>query len=272
MFKNFVIGVASAVALDRSHSSQGVPIVVDPVLHPPTGAETEHLGLNMRVGPDEVSVAKKHHSFAQGVPIHVNPVVARATGAEAEHLGLEMRVGPDEVSVEKRQPHVRFAQAYGVPIHVNPVTMRATGAESDHLGLEMKIGPDEVSVVRKHHPSRHIVLVDRKGVPVLVDPIVAEATGANIFLVQDGVIHTPTPDCFLDGITRRTVIDLARKRGYEVVERTIMPEELGNADEVFLTGSAAEVTPVGEIDAHNYQVGSITRQMMDDYEAEVRGR
>ena len=101
---------------------------------------------------------------------------------------------------------------------------------------------------------------------------VAEATGANIFLVQDGVIHTPTPDCFLDGITRRTVIDLARKRGYEVVERTIMPEELGNADEVFLTGSAAEVTPVGEIDAHSYQVGSITRQMMDDYEAEVRGR
>ena len=99
---------------------------------------------------------------------------------------------------------------------------------------------------------------------------VAESTGANIFLVQNGVIHTPTPDCFLDGITRRTVMDLARKRGYEVVERVIMPEDLAHADEVFLTGTAAEVTPVGEIDEHNYQVGPITRQLMDDYEAEVR--
>ncbi|MBT5676953.1 MAG: branched-chain amino acid aminotransferase, partial [Rhodospirillaceae bacterium] len=83
-------------------------------------------------------------------------------------------------------------------------------------------------------------------------------------------IHTPTPDCFLDGITRRTVMDLARKRGHEVIERVIMPEDLGDADEVFLTGTAAEVTPVGEIDDHNYQVGPITRQLMDDYEAAVR--
>ena len=99
---------------------------------------------------------------------------------------------------------------------------------------------------------------------------VAESTGANIFLVQNGEIHTPTPDCFLDGITRRTVMDLARKRGYKVIERVIMPEDLGHADEVFLTGTAAEVTPVGEIDEHNYQVGPITRQLMDDYEAAVR--
>ncbi len=99
---------------------------------------------------------------------------------------------------------------------------------------------------------------------------VAESTGANIFLVQDGVIHTPTPDCFLDGITRRTVMALARERGHEVIERVIMPEDLAHADEIFLTGTAAEVTPVGEIDEHNYQVGPITRQLMDDYEAEVR--
>ena len=118
------------------------------------------------------------NSLAQGVPVHVNPVIVQATGAEGEHLGLEMRVGPDEVSVEKRQPHTHFAQTYGVPIHVNPVTMRATGAEAEHLGLDMKIGPDEVSVVRKHHPKRHLALVDRKGVPVLVDPIIADPTGA----------------------------------------------------------------------------------------------
>ena len=98
----------------------------------------------------------------------------------------------------------------------------------------------------------------------------AEATGANVFLAKDGALHTPTPDCFLDGITRRTVMDLARKRGVTVTERAIMPAELATADEVFLTGTAAEVTSVGEIDQHNYQVGPITRNLMADYDALVR--
>jgi len=99
---------------------------------------------------------------------------------------------------------------------------------------------------------------------------VAEATGANIFLVIDGKLHTPDPDCFLNGITRRTVIDLAAARGLDVVERVIMPEEVGDAREVFLTGTAAEVTPVGIIDDHRFQVGEVTRHMMSDYEALVR--
>ena len=73
---------------------------------------------------------------------------------------------------------------------------------------------------------------------------VAEATGANVFFVKDGVIHTPTPDCFLDGITRQTVIELAKKRGIKVVERAIKPEELEGFEQCFLTGTAAEVTPV----------------------------
>ena len=101
---------------------------------------------------------------------------------------------------------------------------------------------------------------------------VAEATGANIFLAIDGVLHTPTPDCFLDGITRRTVIDMARARGIEVVERAIMPEELAKADEAFLTGTAAEVTPVSEIDDYRFTVGPIARQMIEDYDAAVRLR
>jgi branched-chain amino acid aminotransferase len=99
---------------------------------------------------------------------------------------------------------------------------------------------------------------------------VAEATGANIFFVKDGELHTPTPDCFLDGITRRTVIDLAKRRGITVNERAIMPEELAGFEQAFLCGTAAEVTPVAEIGQWNFTVGDITRTLMNDYMAEVQ--
>ena len=99
---------------------------------------------------------------------------------------------------------------------------------------------------------------------------VAEATGANIFLVIDGALHTPVPDCFLDGITRRTVMDLARSRGLRVIERVILPEELGTAQEVFLAGTAAEVTPVRQIAEHHYTPGAVTHALFTDYEALVR--
>jgi len=99
---------------------------------------------------------------------------------------------------------------------------------------------------------------------------IAEATGANIFLVIDGTIHTPLPDCFLDGITRRTVIQLAKMRGLEIVERHIQPEELDNASEVFLCGTAVEVTPVREIGDRRFTPGEITRSLLQDYDEEVR--
>jgi branched-chain amino acid aminotransferase len=98
----------------------------------------------------------------------------------------------------------------------------------------------------------------------------AETTGANVFLVMKGALHTPTPDCFLDGITRRAVIALAKARGIAVVERAIQPDELAKADEVFVTGTAAEVTPVGEIDGRRFTVGPIARQLMDDFTALTR--
>jgi branched-chain amino acid aminotransferase len=99
---------------------------------------------------------------------------------------------------------------------------------------------------------------------------VAECTGANIFFVKDGKIHTPIADCFLDGITRQTVIGLARKRGMEVIERRIMPDELTSFSECFITGSAAEVTAVAEIVHWNFNPGGITKTLMDDYTAEVK--
>jgi branched-chain amino acid aminotransferase len=99
---------------------------------------------------------------------------------------------------------------------------------------------------------------------------VAECTGANIFFIENGRIHTPIPDCFLDGITRRTAIELARRRGIEVTERRIMPEELSGFSECFITGTAAEVTAVSEIAHWRFAPGAITRQLMDDYSAEVQ--
>ncbi len=99
---------------------------------------------------------------------------------------------------------------------------------------------------------------------------VAECTGANVFFIQDGKLHTPIADCFLDGITRRTVIDLAKARGLEVIERRIMPDELGGFSECFLTGTAAEVTPVAEILKHRYTPGAITRGLIEDFSQAVR--
>jgi branched-chain amino acid aminotransferase len=99
---------------------------------------------------------------------------------------------------------------------------------------------------------------------------VAECTGANVFFVKDGIIHTPLADCFLDGITRQTTIELARRRGFEVNERRILPDELPAFSECFITGTAAEITPVGEIGPHRYTPAAITSTLIDDYAAEVQ--
>ena len=99
---------------------------------------------------------------------------------------------------------------------------------------------------------------------------VAECTGANIFFVKDGKIHTPIADCFLAGITRATAISLAKKRGIEVIERRVMPDELSTFSECFITGTAAEVTAVSQIAQWNFNPGGITKQLMDDYTAEVQ--
>ncbi len=99
---------------------------------------------------------------------------------------------------------------------------------------------------------------------------VAECTGANVFFTQDGALHTPVADCFLDGITRRTVMDLAKRRGLEVVERRIMPDELPSFNECFICGTGAEVTPVSEIGPHTFRPGNISRTLVEDYAAEVR--
>ena len=99
---------------------------------------------------------------------------------------------------------------------------------------------------------------------------VAEATGANIFFVKDGEVHTPKPDCFLNGLTRQTVIGLLGESGVKVHERHIMPDELAGFEQCWLTGTAAEVTPVGQIGEYSFEVGAMARDICARYDALVR--
>ena len=124
-----------------------------------------------------------------------------------------------------------------------------------------------ICTIEKHRAERagysDALMLDYRG-------RVAECTGANIFFIKDGMIHSPDPDCFLDGITRRSVIELAKARGIEVIDRAIMPEELGTFSECFITGTAAEVTPVSEIGEHRYKPGKITETLFSDFMALVK--
>jgi branched-chain amino acid aminotransferase len=123
-----------------------------------------------------------------------------------------------------------------------------------------------ICTISKHKAEREgyddAMLLDYRG-------RVAEATGANVFFVMNGEIHTPEADCFLNGITRRRIIEIARERGYKVVERAIMPDELAKAQECFLTGTAAEVTPVREIGQYKFTPGEVCRTLMSAFDAEV---
>jgi branched-chain amino acid aminotransferase len=125
-----------------------------------------------------------------------------------------------------------------------------------------------ICTISKHEAERagfdDALMLDYRG-------YLAEATGANLFLVIDGEIHTPLPDCFLNGLTRQTVIALAKAKGYKVHERHIKPEELTRVQEVFLTGTAAEITPVREIDGQVFTVGTVTQDLIAEYQKATRG-
>ena len=195
---------------------------------------------------------------------YVRPVAWRGSemmGVSAQqntiHLAIAAWEWPSYFSPEARMKGIRLQtakwkrpSAESAPVHAKAAGLYMICTLSKHAAE--KDGFDDA------------LMLDYRGQ-------VSEATGANIFLAIDGALHTPDPDCFLNGITRRTVIDLARARGIEVIERAIMPDELSSASEVFLTGTAAEVTPVGTIDEMNFQVGEITRQMVEDYDHTVRG-
>ncbi len=172
------------------------------------------------------------------------------------HLAIACWTWPSYFDPAERLKGIRVALAeYRRP---DPRTIPALAKAS---GLYM------ICTISKHKAERagyaDAMMLDWEG-------RVAECTGANIFFVKDGQLHTPIADCFLAGITRATVTDLAKRRGIAVIERRIMPEELANFSECFLTGSAAEVTPVAEIAHWRFTPGALTAQLMQDYAAEVQ--
>ncbi len=212
----------------------------------------------------QIDEACRHVVAAQGLTdAYVRPIAWRGSemmGVSAQntriHLAIAAWEWPAYFSPEARMEGIRMQiSQWRRP---DPCTIPA---KSKAAGLYM------ICTLSKHAAEAagysDALMLDWRG-------RIAEATGANIFLNIGGTLHTPTPDCFLDGITRRTVIALARARQIEIVERPIMPEELAEASEVFLTGTAVEVTPVREIGDYRFTPGEITRVLMEDYDAEVR--
>jgi branched-chain amino acid aminotransferase len=194
---------------------------------------------------------------------YVRPLAWRGSemmGVSAQHntihLAIAAWVWPSYFDPEQRMKGIRLDIAdYRRP---DPAT---APCRSKAAGLYM------ICTISKHKAERRgyadALMLDWQG-------RVAECTGANVFFVKDGAIHTPIADCFLDGITRQTAIELARRRGFEVNERRIMPDELSSFSECFITGTAAEITPVGEIGPHRYKPGTLTSTLIDDYTAEVK--
>jgi branched-chain amino acid aminotransferase len=222
------------------------------------------LGFEIPYSVETINKACRELLAKQGhMDAYVRPIAWRGSemmGVSAQmntiHLAIAVWEWPSYFKPEERLKGIRLDIAkYRRP---DPATEPSM---SKATGLYM------ICTISKHDAERKgyadAMMLDWRG-------RVAEATGANVFFVKDGKLHTPTPDCFLNGITRRTVIDLAKARGFEVIERAIMPEEMADFEQCFLTGTAAEVTPVSEIGPYTFSVGEIAKTLMEDYSAAVQ--
>jgi branched-chain amino acid aminotransferase len=212
----------------------------------------------------EIDAAKRLVIEANSLPnAYLRPVAWRGSetmGVSAQtntiHLAIACWEWPSYFDPATRLKGVRIDMAkYRRP---DPRTIPALAKAA---GLYM------ICTIEKHAAERRgfseAMMLDWEG-------RVAECTGANIFFIENGRVHTPIADCFLAGITQQTVIDLARRRGIDVFERRIMPDELGGFSECFITGSAAEITPVAEIAHWRFSPGAISKQLLEDYAAEVQ--
>lgn len=222
------------------------------------------LGMKIPYAEDEISAACVEVGRVQGVEDgYVRPVVFRGSEVMAvaaqgtkTHVAIAVWQWPSYFDPTLKKKGIRMTIAPWRRPAPDTAPTKAKAA-----GLYM------IATLSKHAAEDEgytdALMYDYRG-------FVAEATGANIFFVKDGTLHTPIPDCFLDGITRRSVMALARARQIPVVERHIEPKELDGFTECFLTGSAAEVTPVGEIGEHRFTPGQISETLMNDYAEDVR--
>ncbi len=180
----------------------------------------------------------------------------------------------------------------GVSARRNPVRLAIAGWEWGNYYGDAKMKGAKLDIAKWKRPSPETIPVHAKAAGLYMictmskleaetkgcsDALfmdyrgyVAEATGANIFFVKDGEVHTPKPDCFLNGITRQTVVGMLKDKGITVHERHIMPEELESFEQCWLTGTAAEVTPVGQIGDFTFEVGALAKDMVESYEKLVR--
>ena len=222
------------------------------------------LGMTMPYSVEEIDNACREVIASNGiVDGYLRPIAWRGSemmGVSAQkntiHLAIAVWEWPNYFSAEAMMKGLRLQlSTWKRP---SPETIPC---KSKAAGLYM------ICTLSKHQAEKDgfqdALMLDHRG-------HVAEATGANVFFLKDGTLHSPIPDCFLDGITRRTVIDLAGRRGIKVVERTILPEEMPDFEECFLTGTAVEVSPVSEIDGIKFTPGKVTETLMNDYANEVR--
>lgn len=222
------------------------------------------LGMKLPYSTAELDAAKKLTLEKNGlIDAYIRPVAWRGSemmGVSAQantiHVAIAVWEWPSYFSAEAKMKGIRLTLSDWRRPSPDSAPVHAKAA-----GLYM------ICTLAKHKAEaagyQDALMYDYRG-------YVAEATGANVFLAIDGKLHTPTADCFLNGLTRQTAIELARRNGIEVIERHIQPDELAKATEVFLTGTAAEITPVGEIGPHHFTPGQICKTVMDAYSAEVR--
>lgn len=224
----------------------------------------ELIDMKMTMTVDQINAAKEEILAANKLTdAYLRPLAWRGS----EQMGI---------SAQATLTHVAIA-CWEWPSYFSP-EMREKGISLQTAKWRAPM-PDTAPVASKasclyatHTMSKHAAEAAGYTDALMLDyrGLVAEATGANLFMVKDGQIKTPIPDCFLNGLTRQTVIQLAKDLGLPIEETRIKPEELIEADEVFLTGTAAEVTAVGKIDSTLYNVGPVTRQLRDAYESLVR--
>jgi branched-chain amino acid aminotransferase len=227
-------------------------------------ASADALDMPMPYSVDQIEAAKEEALKASGLKdAYVRALVWRGSG---DDMGVAAAANPVHMAVavwgwgayygDAKMQGAKLAIAEWKRPSPETIPVHAKAA-----GLYM------ICTISKHKATAQgcsdALFMDYRG-------YVAEATGANIFFVKDGEVHTPLADCFLNGITRQTVIQMLKDKGINVIERHIMPEEMADFEQCWLTGTAAEVTPVGQIGDYTFEVGDLTRDIAESYEALVR--